>query len=165
MKWILTKIETMKPSLPPHPTPTLTRQNDLAVDNIHVWTKRDILNSLTKVDTFYFSVSDRDECTENLNSCPGAPIHCHNEVGSYTCVCPSGFQFDTNKLTCYSSNWISPPVIFSTPDDITYLARVEFNITMSLTSAHEFHDIMAIDFDPTGGAFFFSEINPQRIVM
>ncbi|XP_071843691.1 low-density lipoprotein receptor-like isoform X2 [Apostichopus japonicus] len=108
---------------------------------------------------------DRDECTENLNSCPGAPIHCHNEVGSYTCVCPSGFQFDTNKLTCYSSNWISPPVIFSTPDDITYLARVEFNITMSLTSAHEFHDIMAIDFDPTGGAFFFSEINPQRIVM
>lgn len=107
---------------------------------------------------------DRDECTENHNPCPGHPMRCVNDEGSFSCLCPPRFYFDSHKQTCYSNDTFSPPIIFSSSEDITYLLSAELNNTMSMTAAHSFSNIVAVDFDIYEGTFFFSELDYKRIL-
>lgn len=45
----------------------------------------------------YSSNSDIDECTEGTDRCDQ---NCHNNVGSYTCTCNSGYRLNANGYVC-----------------------------------------------------------------
>jgi hypothetical protein len=48
-------------------------------------------------------VSDLDECSESSGGCAFA---CHNNPGSYQCICPSGFRLSANGKTCLGNDCI-----------------------------------------------------------
>ena len=41
--------------------------------------------------------SDINECTEDSDDCSH---DCYNTVGSYLCDCPTGYELDTDEVTC-----------------------------------------------------------------
>ena len=42
--------------------------------------------------------TDIDECAQNVDDCSGG-ARCNNLVGSYECLCPSGFTGDGRTCT------------------------------------------------------------------
>ena len=47
--------------------------------------------------TFHLDHADIDECTEGTDRCDQ---NCHNNVGSYTCTCNSGYRLNANGYGC-----------------------------------------------------------------
>ena len=41
--------------------------------------------------------SDINECTEDIDDCTH---DCYNTVSSYLCDCPTGYELDTDEVTC-----------------------------------------------------------------
>jgi hypothetical protein len=47
---------------------------------------------------------DINECLDEKNMCNNKTEDCFNTLGSYRCICKWGYQFDSNKNNCISSN-------------------------------------------------------------
>ena len=45
----------------------------------------------------FFDPADIDECTEGTDRCDQ---NCHNNVGSYSCTCNSGYRLNINGYGC-----------------------------------------------------------------
>ena len=43
--------------------------------------------------------ADVDECAELRHNCAGLAM-CENEVGSFRCICPTGYVLDANATSC-----------------------------------------------------------------
>ena len=48
---------------------------------------------------FYVFAADIDECAFNRDGCSN---DCNNTVGSYTCLCPLGYELDSDQRKCLS---------------------------------------------------------------
>lgn len=51
-----------------------------------------------------YSLSTLPDINECLNSNGDCEHECHNEIGSYRCVCRAGFTLRTDNRTCESVN-------------------------------------------------------------
>ena len=45
----------------------------------------------------FYPFQDIDECTEGTDRCEQ---NCHNNVGSYTCTCNTGYRLNANGYGC-----------------------------------------------------------------
>ena len=65
-----------------------------------VTVKISCINRSTKFNTYvrmFLCFLDIDECTEGTDRCAQ---NCHNNVGSYTCTCNTGYRLNANGYGC-----------------------------------------------------------------
>ena len=53
-----------------------------------------------KYEIFMVYFADIDECVESVENVCDSNQNCQNTMGSYRCVCKSGFQLDTMLQAC-----------------------------------------------------------------
>ena len=85
--------------------------------------------------TFVCVTSDIDECALNISECTH---NCTNTIGSYYCLCYSGYQLAANQKNCSGKYRLLNTIYMFCYDELWYFQNLDINeCTLNISGCNQ----------------------------